>query len=29
MPTANSIIHVLGRFPGKLDLVIVPKPNTP
>ena len=29
MSAYNYFYHVLGRFPGKLDLIIIPKPDTP
>ena len=29
MKTYSYCYHVLGCFPGKLDLVIIPKPDTP
>ena len=29
MSAYSYFYHVLGRFPGKLDLIIIPKPDTP
>ena len=29
MNAYSYFCHALGRFPGKLDLVIIPKPDTP